>query len=65
MNETCPKCGGKMIRGFLADRTDSALLKQTWIEGEKPSKLVQKKGTELTAYACEMCGYIELYLDKE
>ena len=65
MDKTCSKCDGRMIKGFLPETAHGGMFRQTWIEGEKPSKFVQKKGMELVTYACETCGYIESYLDKD
>lgn len=61
----CAKCGGEMKKGFLAENTAGGVIKKpTWIEGEKASKFIQKKNP-VTGFACELCGYIELYLESK
>jgi len=46
----CPRCGGKMVRGAMEiETTDSGV--PVW----------RILGTELVAYVCGKCGYVELY----
>ena len=62
MNSICPKCEGKMVKGYIADRTDMNMVrKQAWAEGKKPK--TGRKSQDVTAYSCEQCGFIELYVE--
>ena len=62
MNDKCPKCKGKMVKGYIADRTDMGMIKkQAWAEGNKPK--VGRKTKDVVAHRCEQCGYLELYAE--
>ncbi len=62
MNNNCPKCEGKMVKGYIADRTYTNIpKKQAWTEGDKAR--TGRKSKDVAAYCCEQCGYIELYAE--
>jgi predicted nucleic-acid-binding Zn-ribbon protein len=58
MNEVkkCPKCGGKMEIGYLNNAW-------RWMRGKSRWQL--KVGPNIYGHACENCGYVEFYLEKE
>jgi hypothetical protein len=63
----CPKCGGEMERGFIADQTYGGVLPSKWIEGAPESSFwtgVKTRGkvdVEVSTYRCAECGYLESY----
>lgn len=64
----CPRCGGRLVRGFLPDYDHQAPKETvTWVEGEGPQKRwwgntvkgQPRYGVE--AHRCRECGRLELY----
>ncbi len=66
-SKDCPKCGGAMVDGFIADNTHGGANVTAWREGEpKKSFWVGLKlgGTtpiEISTWRCRRCGYLENY----
>lgn len=69
---TCGKCGGNMVKGFAADKSEHYYMKLAWIDGEPvhPSLLgirgdnVKVHGEprrDVRGLRCEKCGFLELY----
>ncbi len=61
----CPKCKSKMEEGVVPDRSeDWQKYNLQW--GKKVTRLGfgLKDTTDLRAFKCEICGYIELYTKK-
>lgn len=69
---TCVKCGGRMVKGFAADKSEHYYMKLAWIDGEPVNaSLFGLKGDNLNiserprkvvrGLRCETCGYLELY----
>ena len=67
MNETditqdrkCPKCGGDMEAGVLADNTYGGQLAQRWSKEIKFWSWTRPKGQlKITSYRCTNCGFLE------
>lgn len=66
----CPKCSGKMVRGFLIDNTGQGQYVQHWAEGQAQKSFW--KGTTFSgeampvgAFRCKSCGYLESYAGPE
>ena len=68
----CIKCGGKMIKGFIADNTEGGNFLSKWYEGEPVHKtffgtpagnleVSGKKVFKVRSLRCEKCGFLELY----
>jgi ribosomal protein S27AE len=63
----CPKCGGSMTDGFIADHTYGSVSVSSWVEGEPKRswwygvKLTGEKPIEITTWRCDTCGYLESY----
>jgi hypothetical protein len=73
MNETpqdCPKCQGKMLRGYIPDFSYGASFVSSWHEGEpqksfwRGTTASHKKGLPIRAFRCAGCGYLEFYADR-
>ncbi len=61
----CPKCKSKMEEGVVPDRSeDWQKYNLQW--GEKITRfgLGLKNASDIVAYKCTTCGYIELYSKK-
>jgi hypothetical protein len=61
----CPKCGGPMELGFIADHTYAATFQSMWSAGE-PRKsfwggIKLKEMLTVDTYRCTDCGYLESY----
>jgi hypothetical protein len=65
----CPKCLRAMEAGFIPDRSYSATLLSSWVEGPPTKgllgnlKLSGKRQFPITVYRCTSCGYLESYAD--
>lgn len=68
----CIKCGGNMIKGFAADKSEHYYMKLKWIDGEPVhASLLGIKGDNVNIHSeeqrivrglrCIKCGYLELY----
>lgn len=69
---SCGKCGGNMVKGFAADKSEHYYMKLAWIDGEpQQASLLGIKGDnvdirgesrrDVRGLRCEKCGYLELY----
>lgn len=73
MNTTpqkCPKCNGRMLRGFIPDSTYGAALLTGWVQGGARKRWLGgiksfKGAVPVGAFRCEACGYLELYARDE
>ena len=65
----CSRCEGRLVPGFIEDRTDSGSKVLTWIAGpaEKGffggAKVMFKNRYDVTAYICESCGHLDLFVE--
>ena len=69
----CPKCAGKLIQGFMPDRTHGGTFLHRWHKGA-PSFSLKSFWSEMrcnwsdsipiAAFRCEACGFLELYADQ-
>ena len=64
----CPRCGGRLIEGFVIDRGDhNAKQLQKWFEGEPVRsfwvglKTSGRDSFTVQTYRCDRCGYLESY----
>jgi|RhiMetdeSRZDD1v2_1073273.scaffolds.fasta_scaffold45104_5 predicted nucleic-acid-binding Zn-ribbon protein len=65
----CPKCGGSIEQGFVADFTHgkSQSTQSEWVGGEPERsfwfglKLKERTVLPIVAYRCGSCGYLEFY----
>ena len=66
----CPRCGGEMQQGYVADRNLGGYEPTKWFEGELiVGRLgdVKKAGSTpfpVSTYRCATCGYLESYAAK-
>ena len=66
----CPKCGGRMVEGFVIDEGYGTAHVSTWQEGEPRRSIWTgvKKSREdqakVTTWRCGRCGYLESYARK-
>ena len=61
----CPKCGGEMEKGYMGDRGHANFLLRGGLWARKINWLGTLSGAEdTTSYACNKCGFIEMYLAK-
>lgn len=69
---TCIKCGGNMVKGFAADKSEVYYMKLAWVDGEPEQarlfgitgdnvKIGAKPQRSVRGLRCEKCGYLELY----
>jgi len=71
MNENmkCPKCAGHMVQGFVPDYSPNLTLVSGWLKGQPQrsfwsrTKGSPRDSTPIGAFACEKCGFLELYAD--
>jgi len=59
----CPKCTGEMNMGKLLARDNPIKHYDLVFEDAEQRKLLTEKKW-LIAYACENCGYLEIYVSK-
>lgn len=65
----CPKCGGEMVRGFIPDYSQAAVLVGSWQEGQPKksfwtrTKVSYAEGIPIGAFRCRGCGFLEFYAD--
>lgn len=64
----CPRCGGRLVRGFLPDYDHGAPAKSlTWVEGAEAKRRWWGRTVKgqprfgVEAYRCRDCGRLELY----
>ena len=64
---TCPKCSGKMVRGFIPEFSHRTSV-SFWVEGEPKEsfwaagvKIPQDKIIDIVTYRCAGCGFLESY----
>ena len=66
-SRSCPRCAGRMARGFVIDATDSARKVSQWVEGEPEKsmwtgvKLKGRKLIDIETFRCERCHLLESY----
>ena len=67
----CSDCGGKMVEGFILDRTYGGQFVQRWLKGNPEKSAwtgVKAKGKECRAvetYRCVKCGLLQSYANTE
>jgi hypothetical protein len=63
----CPHCGGRMVAGFVVDRSYGNCFQEEWIEGQPRRRFcfsVVPRGAirrKVTTYRCVVCGFLESY----
>jgi predicted nucleic-acid-binding Zn-ribbon protein len=68
----CPKCGGDMRRGFLAERGEHSTFVAKWIDGEPVNaeifgirgqnvNIQNRNSFQVRSLRCDLCGFLELY----
>lgn len=59
----CPKCGGRMIKGLMADSSYAITIQQCWAQSICLGGWLGTPGKrKVDAFACEQCNYLESYL---
>ena len=67
MSKSCPKCGGRMEQGFVADATEHYTKVTQWVEGAPQKsfwggvKSRGKRKVPIESWRCGRCGYLENY----
>ena len=67
LGNTCAKCNGRMVGGFIADYADSDIRYSRWCQGHPDSAILSeidpRSNTQwkITGYRCEECGHVELF----
>ena len=67
ISPNCPKCGGEMNEGFIADYTYGAIRTSDWVEGEPVksfwvgTKVRGKEQYKVKTFRCVGCGFLESY----
>ena len=67
----CPKCQGKMERGWLVDFAHGGIAVLQWAPGTPErswwsgAKVNRKKLLEVTTFRCSECGYLEVFANPE
>jgi hypothetical protein len=65
--QSCTKCGGVMVRGFVFDQTHGGGLVSRWMSGVPRKSFwtgVQRPAEApipIAAFRCAACGYLESY----
>jgi ribosomal protein S27AE len=68
-SKTCPKCGGAMVDGYIADHTHGGAAVAAWREGEPKKsiwvglKLGKTAPIEISTWRCKRCGFLESYAE--
>ncbi|MFL6467378.1 MAG: hypothetical protein ACJ72Z_05420 [Pyrinomonadaceae bacterium] len=68
----CSKCGGKMRRGFIAEKTDHHTMIASWVDGEPVNAEIfglrgvnvdvrNRNQFPVRSLRCDQCGFLELY----
>jgi predicted nucleic-acid-binding Zn-ribbon protein len=66
-SNSCPKCGGSMTEGFIADTTYGGHGVSNWYEGPPQKsiwvgvKLSGKTARPIETHRCRRCGFLESY----
>ena len=68
-NLVCSECGGKMEKGIIVDTGDAGwpFGASYWMEGIAEKNWIgtlithKKKKYYITAFRCEICGFLKLY----
>jgi ribosomal protein S27AE len=67
-SDSCPKCGGRQVQGFILDHADGQPKKVTsWVEGAPEKgwfggvKIRGKRTLEIESWRCDKCGFLESY----
>ena len=66
-DNTCFKCNGQMIGGFIADYADGDIRYSRWYEGNPDSAMLSEIDPssnvpwKIKGYRCQECGYVELF----
>jgi predicted nucleic-acid-binding Zn-ribbon protein len=65
-NLTCPKCKGAMEQGVIPDQGYGKVWVSSWQRNSEKGffgslKTWKVKRTEIAAYRCMKCGYLESY----
>lgn len=68
----CSKCGGNMIKGFAADKSENYFTKLSWVDGDPEHvsllgikgdnvKVFNRVRRDVRGLRCEQCGFLELF----
>lgn len=58
----CPKCGGKMKKGWMVDTAYfGTTIQQGWSSSVK-KRILGAEDYKVNTWACEQCYYLESYL---
>jgi hypothetical protein len=68
--EICPKCNGRMLRGYIPDSTYGAMILTSWVQGSARRRWfggikAATGAVPIGAFRCEGCGYLEFYARDE
>ena len=67
--QSCPKCNGEMVRGFVLDVGLGAKSFSQWTRGTPPKGVIWKAEPEdmlpIGTFRCSSCGYLESYAGEE
>ena len=68
----CPRCQGRMVKGFVPSPIQSYHYTGLWLEGDAgrcawgdPLRPRLERGVPITTFRCERCGYLEHYARPE
>lgn len=65
--EKCPKCGGRMVEGFVLDQSHGARLVSSWVSGKPEpafwtgTKIRGREQFKIRSFRCVYCGFLESY----
>lgn len=68
----CSKCGGNLIRGFAADKSEHYFMNLKWVDGEPENpelfgirgsnvKITDQVQRVVRGLRCDKCGFLEIY----
>jgi hypothetical protein len=69
-SQKCPKCNGRMLRGYIPDANHACTMLIGWVQGSANKSWIggikRRKGVvPVGAFRCEACGYLEFYARAE
>ena len=71
IEKCCPKCGDKMVQGFVVDNNHGGFHVASWIRGAPQrsfwwrTKVDRKNAIPIGTFRCSACGFLESYADRE